>query len=123
MKYLKRDRESYFNNISIYHKNAIDDYRFLSESDYTGDYYYTLKPELDMRLFGLDPDNEIDKKNWIECMGWITGKYTKNKDCDFDPDEIELYDPNQDVYTYYSGEDDILYRIRKVPECIDFLFI
>ena len=123
MKYLKREREAYLNDISIYHKNAIDDYRFLSEKDYTGDYYYALKPELDMRLFGLDPDNEIDKKNWIECMCWITGEYTKNKDYDFEPDEIELEDPNQDVYTYYVDDDNCLYRIRIAPECIDFLFM
>lgn len=114
IKSLKRERDSYLSYIPEYHMNTIDKYRFISEKDYTDEYYYTIKPDLDMRLFGLDPYNETDKKKWIECMGWITGKYKIKRDYDFYEGDIL----NDDVYSYEYDIDNNFYRVRIIPECI-----
>lgn len=119
IKSLKRERESYLKYTPEYHINIINKYKFISEKDYTNEYYYTIKPELDMRLFGLDPDNETNKKEWVECIGWITGKYTIKREYDF----YEGDDLNEDIYMYDYDTDNNLYRVRIIPDRIRDIII
>ena len=64
-----------FDNINKTLEDFLIDFRISSISDDSGIKYYTIKPEIDCRLYGLDPiDNsaktEIKRK-------WVTGEYNE----------------------------------------------
>lgn len=92
----------------------INDFKFISKKDDTNEPYLTIKPKLDMRIYGFTPGNKDDKKKWEEGMKWITGKYTEEKDYDYDLDEERDYETYE--YGFDYGYEYDMYRIRMRPD-------
>jgi hypothetical protein len=114
---LKNDRNDDFKFCTVEVQNLINDFKFLSYNDYTkAPYYINNKPELDMRIYGLNPSNQDDIKKWEEGLKWIKGEYDDY--CEFDYDIMEA--PNYNIYEYNTNGEGIEYRCRVRPEWMIF---
>jgi hypothetical protein len=109
---LKNERADAFNVCTVEVQNLINDFKFLSLDDY----YINNKPELDMRLYGLNPSNQDDIKKWEEGIKWVKGEY--NDYCEFDFDIMEIR--NYDIYKYDMNGAGNEYRYRVKPEWMLF---
>lgn len=109
----KENRERSFYNCEKYHW-LIEYYKFFSERDFNGNLYYIIKPELDMRLYGLNPENKKDEQKWKVGLKWITGVYNNTReyyDVETDNDETDDDEPY-----YYDHTGDRIYRYRVRPD-------
>jgi hypothetical protein len=100
-----KDRESYIINIdtwiidsinemSNFAKNIFHDFRQFSIAPTYGNtdcLYYAVKPDLDLRLYGLNPNNEYDVKLCKESLDWINGIKNSEKDYGYDITEYPNY--------------------------------
>lgn len=111
LKTIKELRSMSYNNSIEMIRNLIETFKFTSKRDITGELYYTIKPDLDMRMYGLNPENEKDRKQWEIGLKWLTGVYTERKDYNYDDD---VYDYN--TYNYYQDNDGSYFRCRKRPD-------
>jgi hypothetical protein len=112
---LKKERKSLLDEFPDVTMSFMKQYMFMSECDFMGEHYYTIKPDLDMRLYGLDPLHRDDVMKWEHHVNWIMGHYNENRK-DYDYDDAEPYD--DDKYTYgttYIANDVYNYRSRKRP--------
>ena len=121
----KENRERSFYNCEKYHW-LIEYYKFFSERDFNGNLYYIIKPELDMRLYGLNPENKKDEQKWKVGLKWITGVYNNTReyyDVETDNAETDNAETDDDELYYYNNyfydhdyEDDRSYRYRVRPD-------
>jgi hypothetical protein len=109
---LKNERVYEFNVCTVEVQNLINDFKFLSFNEY----YINNKPELDMRLYGLNPSNQDDIKKWEEGIKWVKGEY--NDYCEFDFDIMEIR--NYNIYKYDMNGAGNEYRYRVKPEWMLF---
>jgi len=105
----KQTRSTFFDELDENIQDFLDCFRFNSLSDENGNQYYTIKPEIDCRIYGLDPVKDLVKTE-IKRR-WVTGEYTEEPDYDFNSDDDE--DPEFE-YEYASSrhEQSTRYRIR-----------
>lgn len=110
---------NYINNInasiSVYEKQIIDNFRFISKTDNMGNKYLSIKQPLDSRLYGLDPQNNDDIEKWNITFKWITGEYNDEREYYTD---IDNHDGDDNEFQYEYDSDDEPYRIRIRPEWI-----
>lgn len=91
----------------------LKDFRFNSILDINGVKYFTLKPEVDCRIYGLDPVSDVVKTE-IKRK-WVTGEYTTDEIYVFDDSEYDENDPNF-IYEQVAPDHFVKYRIRP-PYC------
>jgi hypothetical protein len=105
----KQTRSTFFDESDENTQDFLDCFRFNSLPDENGNQYYTIKPEIDCRMYGLDPVKDLVKTE-IKRR-WVTGEYTEESDYDFDSDDDE--DP-EFLYEYACGcrYQSTRYRIR-----------
>jgi hypothetical protein len=108
----KETREMIFNNCNENMRNLIETFKFTSKRDITGELYYTIKPELDMRMYGMKPENKEDREKWEIGLNWITGVYTERREYDYDINEP--YD--METYSYDCDDDGYYFKCRKRPK-------
>ena len=101
----KEDRDEILLDLKPHILKFLDNFRFISMIDDDGEFYYTIKQELDPRLYGYDIKKEEDLIAWEiklkSIMVWSNYEY------DFDPTELD------DDYVYGYDSDHNYYRIRK----------
>jgi hypothetical protein len=108
---VKETREYSINQVSEEICELIDIYIYYSHKDFTNVPYYTIKPDLDMRLYGYIPENKYDEEKWDIHVKWITGQYNQRPDYDYD-----VHIDREEIYDYILDDDDQQYRVRKRPD-------
>ena len=83
----KQTSSTFFDESDENTQDFLECFRFNSLSDENGDQYYTIKPEIDCRIYGLDPVKDLVKTE-IKRR-WVTGEYTEESDYDFNSDDDE----------------------------------
>lgn len=72
--------------------------------------FYTIKPDMDMRYYGYNPDIEEEQKMGAIKIKWITGEYNTRAEYDYGSDD------DNSEYDYYDVPGPYArYRIRKRP--------
>lgn len=105
----KQTRITIFDESDENTQDFLDCFRFNSLSDENGNQYYTIKPEIDCRMYGLDPVKDLVKTE--VKRRWVTGEYTEEPDYDFNSDDDE--DPEFEYeYDRSSHGQSTRYRIR-----------
>ena len=108
---MKKTRESSYDKLNGSVIDLIDSFKFCSETDFTGEKYMTIKPEIDMRLFGFDINTKKGKKHAEDCKKWLSGEYNSKHDYQFD-----IHEPHaNDIYVYDYDDDGDYYRFRRTP--------
>ena len=107
----KKTRSRYFDKSDENTQDFLECFRFNSLSDENGNQYYTIKPEIDCRIYGLDPVKDLVKTE--VKRRWVTGEYTEESDYDFNSDDDE--DPEFE-YEYAHRRFDKNKRYRKRPD-------
>lgn len=110
IKAVKETRMCSFDKCSQDICKIINDFKFISETDYNNDPYYTIKKKIDMRLYGFIPKKKVDWKKWEDGMKWVAGEYTS--DFDYEYDMTEVIDNDTYYYGYDSDGDSFRSRIR-----------
>jgi len=110
---ISKDRKSTFDECSAELRTFIDKFKFVSDRDYTGNQYYIIKPDIDMRLYGLNPENKEDEKKWAGVIKWVTYEYNE-----FDRDYTYVRsDPiDESIYEYVLDESGNTYSRRIRPD-------
>ena len=98
-------------------------YRHNSVVNYSGEKYFTLKPDIDMRLYGFNPDIPEEKARGEIKIKWVSYEYNTLRDYNYilngeSDDEYEYrYEYNleedSDRYPIYNG-----YRTRIKPDWV-----
>ena len=105
----KQTRSTFFDESDENTQEFLDCFRFNSLSDENGNQYYTIKPEIDCRIYGLDPVKDLVKTE-IKRR-WVTSEYTEESDYDFNSDDDE--DPEFEYeYDRSRHGQSTRYRIR-----------
>ena len=116
---MKKTRETSYKKLLPSVKSLINVFKWCSNTDFTKEKYLTIKPNIDMRLFGFDPETVYGKKCAIDCYKWLTYKYNEYYDYDYDRYERKDYD----TYMYEYSNEDGHYRYRKRPSWYYDVFI
>ena len=107
----KQTRSAFFDESDENTQDFLDCFRFNFLSNENGNQYYTIKPEIDCRIYGLDPVKDLVKTE-IKRR-WVTGEYTEESDYDFNSDDDE--DPEFE-YEYDRSRHDQSTRYRIRPD-------
>jgi hypothetical protein len=87
----KKTRDKCIETFPSGFKNLTEQFKHFVGVDPDGDAYTLLNHKIDMRLYGLNPENPDDERKWYDIgLKWISGE--------FNSDEIEIY-PDE----YYEG--------------------
>jgi hypothetical protein len=109
------ERDNIFIRMGYNTKNFLINHHFSSSTDALHTKYYTLKPELNCRVYGLD--HEKDKVKVRNTQRWMSGKYNSRPEYNYDP---SIIGEDDDQYIYIEdlvpGE---RCRYRKRPDYID----
>ena len=92
----KNERDKYIDYMgeeSMY--DFLKEYQFNSMTDVNGIKYYTIKPDIDCRIYSLDPVTDAVETKTKRL--WVTGEYNENTDDEFDSGDDE--DP-EFIYRY-----------------------
>ena len=106
------ERDSVFNWTSCTMKAFLETYKFNSMADICKIKYYTIKPELNCEVYGLD--HEKDKNMVRNKRRWMTGQYTTRVEFNYDESEVD-----EDFSDITYGADPISgerFRYRTRPE-------
>ena len=100
----KKTRDEIFNICPQTIQNLITDYKFISNA------FYIIKPELDMRIYGLDPNDAIDVQKWDYGILWIQDELTDMEEYNFGSE-----DDNNEIYKYDFDSMGLRFRYRIKP--------
>jgi hypothetical protein len=114
----KKTRDLEYNKLTPTVSSLLHDFKFCSKTDFTGEKYLTIKPDIDMRIFGFDPTTKDGKKNAKECYKWITCMFNGEPDYEYDNNDYE----DHDIYIYAYNMENGHYRCRKMPEWYNNVF-
>jgi hypothetical protein len=107
----KRTRINCINKLSDNYIDMLKTFRYYCENDPSGDKYATIKSDVDMCLYGLNPSCEEDMDEWTNVgIKWITGEYTTNKIY------ICVNEYNTDDDFEYGIDYDSYFKIRILPQ-------
>lgn len=106
-------RNEYLSESDEKMKDFLETYSFNSLTDDSGTKYLTIKPDLDMRLYGFDPKIPEERKKGDIKIKWVTGEYNEFRDYN-----IRAYDDEEPGFEYYWGDDRYgdHYRVRIRPD-------
>jgi hypothetical protein len=113
IKVYKNENEIYLDKLEEEQKYVIDIFKYYNINDIDKK-FICWKGEIDMRLYGLNPNDPDDIKKWnLEGNKWIRYKYnTFKRYYEKYVDEFSG-DPDSDKFKYhYSNGEDIIYKYR-----------
>jgi hypothetical protein len=109
----KKNRDVYLDELSCDKYNLIEIFKFISLTDFIGDKYFIIKPQLDGRIYGFKPDDPEDCAKWEIKLKWLSGEYT-DQDDDYDYDMSNPGSP--DDFLFLINDVGNHYRIRIRPD-------
>jgi hypothetical protein len=102
-------RYSTISNASPILVKFLKTFQFNSKNDKYGNKYYTIKPKIDTRVYGIDPVTDPDK-SYIKTQ-WVTGRYTDDRE--YYPDRPQ---PIDDEFGYeVTPGGSCVFRYRRRP--------
>jgi hypothetical protein len=111
---LRKTRDASLNEMHTLKQSRLTNLAVCSIVDPDGVPYYTIKPEMDISLYGLNKTDETESLIGIENNKWITGEYNEKRIYEFDPDS-EANEPEPPIFEYYNNHYDTYYRTRIKP--------
>jgi hypothetical protein len=90
---------------------------FTSMTDWHGNPLYTQKPDIDIRLYGFNPEIPEEKEKGEITLKWITGKYyLGGRDLKWVSPDNFTPDHSDPVYRYIPINHTQWYRSKKKPQ-------
>jgi hypothetical protein len=119
IKATKKTRNNCVKKLPYKFKELINQFNHLCETDPSGDKYLFAEKNIDMRLYGLNPENCDDLCKWNDIgLKWISGEFNTYE---IKIDTDEYYDMVDNVctdYEYYIN-DYGYYKSRIYPEWLN----
>jgi hypothetical protein len=112
IKACKKTRDVYLNELPSDAYEFLETFKFTSLTDFTGEKYFSIKPQLDCRLYGFKPDDPEDCANWVIKLKWLSGEYNDEDDYEYDRSDTG----SRDDFLFNIDSDGTQYRTRIRPD-------